>query len=80
MYPDDLKQWCKKNVNNKGDKALQPFSMRLSEYVRPKSKIDDTTVETFWDVVQLFKREIEFKELDFFSSVKFLIRKLLKNL
>ena len=79
MYPDDLKQWCKKNVNNKGDKALQPFSMRLSEYVRPKSKIDDTTVETFWDVVQLFKREIEFKELDFFSSVKFLIRKLLKN-
>ena len=65
-YNRFLKAWMDKNPN------LQPFSMPLSflpESMRPQL-VDNKQLIYFSDVVNIFKRCIEFRDNDFYFTVK----------
>ena len=73
-YPDYIKEWCLNHYDNKGQKALQPFSIVLPDELLPDQKIiNKVTIKTFMDVVDLFKKEIEFRSNDFYISIQYLI-------
>jgi len=66
-YNQYLKEWMDTNPGN------QPFSMPIStlpEIFQPKSLINGKMLIYFSDVVDIFKRCIEFRDNDLFFSVK----------
>lgn len=66
-YNKYLKAWMDKNSN------MQPFSMPLidlPESIRPKSSINGKQLIYFSDVVNVFKRCIEFRDNDLYFTVK----------
>lgn len=73
-YPDYIKEWCSDNYDNKGQKAIQPFSIVIPDELLPDDRIiNKVTIKTFMDVVNLFKKEIEFRSKDFYISIQYLI-------
>lgn len=65
-YNKYLAKWMKDNPNN------QPFSMPLSEFppsIRP-GVINKRSLNSFNDIVEIFKRSIEFRDNDLYSAVK----------
>lgn len=75
QYPDIIKNWCVENYDNKGNNASLPFSMRLPDEFRPQKTILGKTIVSFEDVVNIFKKEIEFRDNDLFVAVKGALRK-----
>jgi hypothetical protein len=75
QYPEVLKNWCIEHYDNKGAEAKLPFSMEIPIEFRPIKPIAGKTIVSFEDVVNLFKREIEFRDNDLFIAVKGAIRK-----
>ena len=77
-YPGFVRNWCAENYDNKGLKAIQPFNIVLPEEFIPETKvIDKITIKTFMDVVNVFKKEIEFRDNDFYISIQYLFAKIL---
>ncbi len=75
QYPDLLKNWCAEHFDYKGNEAELPFSMKLPSELRPSKAINGKTVVSFEDIVNLFKKEIEFRDNDLFIAVKSAIKK-----
>ena len=72
-YPNFIKNWCANNYDNKGLKAIQPFNILLPDEFLPETKvIDKITIKTFLDVVNVFKKEIEFRGNDFYIAIQYL--------
>ena len=66
-YNKYLKAWMDKNPN------MQPFSMPLTDLpasMRPKHPINGKQLIYFSDVVNVFKRCVEFRDNDFYFTVK----------
>ena len=67
-YPKDVvKNWMDSNP------GMQPARMPLSEFPEeklPKEKINGKTLSYFSDVIDLFKRVIEFKDNQFYYAVR----------
>ena len=79
-YPDFIMNWCAENFDNKGIKASQPFNIVLPEEFIPEPKvIDKITIKTFMDLVNVFKKEIEFRGNDFYISIQYLFIKVLSD-
>lgn len=69
-YNKHVKQWLDSN------KGKQPFDMPISEFpsdVQP-DLIEDRTLSSFKDVVDIFKRQIEFRDNDFYRLVRSVFR------
>lgn len=65
-YNKYLAKWMKDNPDN------QPFSMPLSEFppsIRPRV-VNKRSLNSFNDVVEIFKHSIEFRDNDLYSAVK----------
>lgn len=65
-YNEHLKEWMDDNPGK------QPFSMPISSFpqsIQPKALIEGKTLVYFSDVVDIFKRCIEFRDNDLFFSV-----------
>lgn len=79
-YPDFIMNWCAENFDNKGIKASQPFNIVLPEEFIPETKvINKITIKTFMDLVNVFKKEIEFRGNDFYISIQYLFTKVLTD-
>ena len=79
-YPDFIMNWCAENFDNKGIKASQPFNIVLPEEFIPDPKvIDKITIKTFMDLVNVFKKEIEFRGNDFYISIQYLFTEVLSD-
>jgi RNA-directed DNA polymerase len=73
-YPDYIRIWCADNYDGKGSRAIQPFNIVLPENFLPESKvINRVTIKTFMDLVNIFKKEIEFRGNDFYIAILYLI-------
>jgi RNA-directed DNA polymerase len=72
-YPNFIMNWCAENFDNKGIKASQPFNIVLPEEFIPEESrvIDKITIKTFMDLVNVFKKEIEFRGNDFYISIQY---------
>lgn len=79
QYPETIKQWCKTNYDYKGTEATLPFSMELPNELRPSNPIFGKTIVSFEDVVNVFKKEIEFRDNDLFIRIRALNKKILPN-
>ena len=77
QYPSILSDWCKENTNSQGKWTNQPFNMELPEEIKPNERINGVSISTFYDVVELFKKEIEFKENDLYIQIRKLISEIL---
>jgi len=75
QYPDVMKTWCNEHYDQKGKDAELPFSMQLPAEIRPSKPITGKTIISFEDVVNIFKKEIEFRDNDLFVAIKGAIRK-----
>lgn len=75
QYPDTLKKWCAEHFDNKGAEAKLPFSMEIPIKFRPKGSIGGKTIISFEEVVNIFKKEIEFRDNDLFIAIKTEIKK-----
>ena len=69
QYPSIIKKWCEVHFDDKGDSAAQPFSMKLPEGLVGKN-VPGKTIQYFADVVELFKQEIEYRNLDLYVAVE----------
>jgi RNA-directed DNA polymerase len=79
-YPNFIKNWCAENFDNKGIKACQPFNIVLPEEFIPEPiVIDKITIKTFMDLVNVFKKEIEFRGNDFYISIQYLFTEVLSD-
>lgn len=77
-YPNFIRNWCAENYDNMGEKAIQPFNIVLPDEFVPSIKvIDKTTIKTFMDIVNVFKKEIEFRGNDFYISIQYLFADIL---
>lgn len=73
-YPDFIRNWCADNYDNKGTQAIQPFNIVLPEKFLPKSRvINRVTIKTFMDLVNVFKKEIEFRNNDFYIAIQYIV-------
>lgn len=75
QYPEVLKKWCAEHFDYKGADAKLPFSMEIPLELRPNKPIAGKTLVSFEDVVNIFKKEIEFRDNDLFVAIKGVIRK-----
>ena len=75
QYPDIIKTWCAEHFDYKGADAKLPFSMEIPFELRPNKPIAGKTIVSFEDVVNIFKKEIEFRDNDLFVAIKGAIRK-----
>ena len=79
QYPSTIADWCKENTNSDGKWTNQPFNMNLAKEFQPEKRINGKSVTSFYDVVELFKKEIEFKEDDLYLQIRKLKSELLPN-
>ncbi len=72
-YPEYIMDWCAENYDNKDLKASQPFNIVIPEEFIPEESrvIDKITIKTFMDLVNVFKKEIEFRGNDFYVSIQY---------
>lgn len=75
QYPGILRKWCANHFDYKGNDAKLPFSMELPFELRPNKPIAGKTIVSFEDIVNLFKKEIEFRDNDLYLAIKGAIRK-----
>jgi RNA-directed DNA polymerase len=79
-YPNFIKNWCAENYDNRGLKAIQPFNIVLPEEFLPKTKIiHKVSIKTFMDIVNVFKRNIEFRSNDLYISIQYLFAEILDD-
>jgi hypothetical protein len=75
QFPETLKAWSNENFDLKPDSNRKfPFEMQLPESLQPSRKINNKKVQYFEDVVDLFKREIEFRDNDLSIEIQRLIK------
>jgi hypothetical protein len=77
QYPEDLKTWCDKHYKNILDECKKPHEMDLPKNMIPPAPINGKTITLFEDVVNIFKKEIEFRDNDFFLAVETARKKIL---
>jgi hypothetical protein len=75
QYPEQIKFWCAEHFDHKVNERYLPFSMELPIDLRPTKPISGKTIVSFEDVVNLFKKEIEFRDNDLYFGVKALVKK-----
>ena len=73
QYPDIIAKWSKKHPGK------SPLSMELPDDIKPKSPINGTTIKYFEDAVNLFKKEIEFRDNDLFIQTKVAVKEIIPN-
>lgn len=82
QYPDDVIKWTKENYDNKSTASKKtPFEMHISdEYItkdahKKYKNLYGKEIKYFGDVVNMFKREIAFREetRDFYNEIKDLV-------
>ncbi len=73
QYPDVIRKWSLENYDEKGKDAITPFAMEIPKELRPQGRINGKTIKYFEQVVNLFKREIEFRDNDLFIGISVLI-------
>ncbi|MBV7440727.1 hypothetical protein KRX57_04780 [Weeksellaceae bacterium TAE3-ERU29] len=78
QFPDIIREWCKTHFNDKGELAKQPFSMEIPQELKPEKPIAGKTIKYFEDVVNLFKKEIEFRDNDLYKEFRIITKRDLK--
>jgi RNA-directed DNA polymerase len=73
QYPDTIANWSKQNLGK------SPFTMELPDDLKPDKPIQGKTIKYFEDVVNLFKKEIEFRDNDLYIEIKVAIAKIIPN-
>jgi len=73
QYPSILKKWTDINTGK------LPFSMELPDEIKPTKTINGKTIKYFEDIVNLFKKEIEFRDNDLYIEIKVLLSNILPN-
>jgi histidine kinase-like protein len=73
QYPDVIAEW------NKLNPGKSPFTMELPDDLKPDKPIRGKTVKYFEDVVNLFKKEIEFRDNDLYIEIKAAIAEIIPN-
>lgn len=72
QYPNDLLlNWSRDNFNDKSENELKtPFQFLIPKELRPKKLVKGKEIKVFEDVVEIFKTEIQFRELYFYNETK----------
>jgi hypothetical protein len=78
QYPNIIKEWCANHFDEKTNKKT-PFEMEVPNNVLPSRKIHGIPIKYFEDVVEVFKKEIEFRDNDLYYRIKRLVKKRLSE-
>jgi|GEM_PF-2147696 len=76
QYPKTVQNWCVENydkpvIQNK----TTPFEMPIPGDLKPDNPIDGKTIQFFENVIEVFKKEIEFRDNDLYKVFRFLTAK-----
>lgn len=70
QYPNQVMLWFAENFDATGGNLHSVFDMDVSGIVNSAKQPPGITIQTFGDVVQLFKKEIEFRDYDFLVGIQ----------
>lgn len=67
-----LIDWCKKNYDNQlqSSNFKYPMQFPLPQNLKPKKRINEKTISTFENVVNVFKNEIEFRDNYLYEEIE----------
>jgi len=70
QYPKTIKVWSNTNYDAKpNNQKITPYEMKIPDKLLPEEIIDGKTIQYFEDVVDVFKKEIEFRDNDLYYSI-----------